>query len=214
MSKSNMKLITETIEQVKPIVEETKTGGKKYYIEGIFLQANKQNRNGRIYPTAIMEREVERYVTDKVKSNRALGELGHPEGPNINLHRVSHKIVEIRQEGDNFIGKAEILDTPYGKIVKNLIDSGVSLGVSSRGMGSVKVVNGINEVQQDFKLATAADIVADPSAPQAFVNGIMEGVEWVLDEEGHYISIDDVQEQINAKEKEALKLVEEFLSKL
>lgn len=175
-----MKLIVETIEAVKYLTEE-KNGVKQYYIEGIGLQGNKVNRNLREYKTPILAREVERYTRDYVDQNRAFGELGHPDGPSINLDRVSHLIKEIRQEGDNFIIKAKILETPFGKIVKSLIDEEAKLGVSSRGMGTLKSVNGVNQVQDDFYLATAADIVADPSAPDAFVRGIMEGVDWVWD---------------------------------
>lgn len=175
-----MKLFTELVEDVQYVVEER--GGKKdLFIIGPFMQAEQQNRNGRVYRKELLEREVARYNKDYVNTNRALGELGHPEGPSINLHRVSHKIVELKQDGNNFIGKAKILETPMGVIAKNLLESGVSLGVSTRGMGSLKDVNGIMEVQDDFYLATAADIVADPSAPDAFVQGIMEGVDWLWD---------------------------------
>jgi hypothetical protein len=174
-----MKLITEVTEEVKYLAEEGSEGKKNLYIEGIFLQGNLKNRNGRKYPTDVLAREVDRYRRENVEKGRAYGELGHPDGPSINLERVSHMIKELRQDGDNFIGKAKIMDTPYGNIVRNLMSEGARLGVSSRGMGSIKEVNGVNEVQEDFYLATAADIVADPSAPDAFVNGIMEGVEWV-----------------------------------
>lgn len=173
-----MKLFTELVEDVQYIVEE-RNGKKDLFIKGPFMQAEQQNRNGRVYKLPILEREVARYNDEYVKQNRALGELGHPNGPTINLDRVSHKIVELTQDGNNFIGKAKILETPMGVITKNLLESGVRLGVSTRGMGSLKEVNGIMEVQDDFFLATAADIVADPSAPDAFVQGIMEGVEWV-----------------------------------
>lgn len=175
-----MKLISEAIEDVKLIVEE-KEGGKNYFIQGIFMQAEQVNRNGRKYLLPVMEREVKRYNDEYVKTNRAVGELGHPDGPAINLDRISHKIVALEQDGNNFIGKAKIVDTPMGKIARGLLESGVQLGVSSRGMGSIKDVNGIMEVQEDFFLATPADIVADPSAPDAFVQGIMEGVEWIMD---------------------------------
>jgi hypothetical protein len=175
-----MKLITELIESVE-ILKEDVEGVRHYYIKGIFLQANIKNRNGRVYPMPVLQREVARYVRENVHRSRALGELGHPSGPTINLDRVSHKIEELVQEGENFIGKALVLDTPNGKIVQNLLDAGVQLGVSSRGMGSIRNVNGTDKVQDDFILATPADIVADPSAPDAFVNGIMEGVEWVWD---------------------------------
>lgn len=175
-----MKLFTELVENVQYLVEE-KNGKKDLFITGPFMQAEQQNRNGRIYKLPILEREVERYNNEYVKTNRALGELGHPNGPSINLDRVCIKIVELKQDGNNFLGKAKVLDTPMGNIAKNLLESGVQLGVSTRGMGSLKEVNGIMEVQDDFYLATAADVVADPSAPDAFVQGIMEGVEWVWD---------------------------------
>lgn len=177
-----MKLITELVEEVEYISEAKENGEKEHYIHGIFLQANKKNRNGRIYPVNIMEKEVDRYMNEVIKNNRAYGELGHPSGPQINLDRVSHMITELKRDGDNFIGKAKITKTPMGAIAEGLLKSGASLGVSSRGMGSLKPSkNGIMEVQNDFRLATAADIVADPSAPDAFVKGIMEGVEWVYD---------------------------------
>lgn len=174
-----MKLLTEQNDNI--IVESIKEGeGKAYYIQGVFLQANLQNRNGRVYPMDILEREVTRYNQAYVSQNRALGELGHPESPQINLDRASHLTVDLFKEGNNFIGKAKVLDTPMGKIVKNLIDEKVKLGVSSRGMGSLKENSrGVQEVQDDFYLATCADIVSDPSAPAAFVRGIMEGKEWV-----------------------------------
>jgi len=176
-----MKLITEVTEQINIINEATESGKKEFFIEGPFLQAEKKNRNGRIYPMSVMEREVGRYVTEYVDKNRAYGELGHPSGPTINLERVSHMTKSLRQEGSDYIGRAKIMDTPYGNIVKNLMSEGATLGVSSRGMGSLKEKNGVMEVQDDFWLATAADIVADPSAPDAFVRGIMEGKEWVWD---------------------------------
>jgi hypothetical protein len=175
-----MKLITETIENVQVIVE-GKGDSKKLYIEGVFLQSELKNRNGRVYPFRVLEREVNRYNEEYVKTNRALGELGHPDGPTVNLDRVSHRITELRAEGTNFIGKAQILDTPMGKIAKSLLDEGVQLGVSSRGMGSIDKREDVAYVMDDFMLATAADIVADPSAPDAFVNGIMEGKEWIWD---------------------------------
>jgi len=173
-----MKLITETIENIKVITEER--GGKKnLYIEGVFLQAELKNRNGRMYPMETLNREVGSYNENYVAKGRALGELGHPDSPTINLDRVSHKIVSLRAEGTNFIGKAQILETPMGKIAKSLLESGVTLGVSSRGIGSIEERNGVNVVKDDFMLSTAADIVADPSAPDAFVQGIMEGKEWI-----------------------------------
>lgn len=177
-----MKLIAELTEEVNYLIEEKEKGKKDYYIEGIFLQGSIQNRNGRVYPTGVLEKEVGRYNEEYIQKNRAYGELGHPQGPSINLERVSHMIKSLKREGNNFVGRAKIMDTPYGNIVKNLMAEGAQLGVSSRGMGSLKVnKEGVNEVQDDFFLATAADIVADPSAPDAFVQGIMEGVEWVWD---------------------------------
>lgn len=176
-----MKLICEVLEEVQLITEEKEDGKKDFFIEGIFMQADLQNRNGRIYPMPVMEKEVSRYVKEYVNTKRAFGELGHPEGPQINLDRVSHVITELKRDGSNIIGRAKILETPMGNIARNIIQGGGALGVSSRGMGSLKERNGIMEVQDDFMLATAADIVADPSAPGAFVNGIMEGVEWVWD---------------------------------
>ena len=173
-----MKLITEQIEDVKILTEE-KNGKKLLYIEGVFLQSELKNRNGRMYPFSVLDREVNRYNEEYVKSKRALGELGHPDGPTINLDRVSHRITSLRAEGNNFIGKAQILDTPMGNIAKSLLGEGVQLGVSSRGMGSIDKREDCNVVCDDFMLTTAADIVADPSAPDAFVNGIMEGKEWV-----------------------------------
>lgn len=175
-----MKLITEITEDVTVVTEAREDGKKNMFIEGIFLQGGIKNRNGRMYPVETLAKEVERYNESYVKSGRALGELGHPDGPQINLDRVSHVITSLRQEGLNWIGKARLTDTPMGNTARGLIESGVKLGVSSRGMGSLRLnKEGINEVQDDFHLATAADIVADPSAPDAFVNGIMEGVEWI-----------------------------------
>ena len=176
-----MKLIREEIESVEFLVEQ-KNGKKSMYIEGVFLQADMQNRNGRMYPIAVLRKEVARYNEAHIKSGRALGELGHPDGPTVNLDRVSHKIVSLKESGSNFIGKAKILGTPMGKIASSLIEEGVKLGVSSRGIGSLKPTReGVNVVGDDFMLSTAADIVADPSAPDAFVEGIMEGKEWVWD---------------------------------
>ena len=177
-----MKLISEEATNVEFLTEAKKDGGKNYFIEGIFMQANKKNRNGRIYPTEILQKEAKRYTTEFIAKKRAFGELGHPDGPTVNLERVSHMITELVEVDMNFMGRAKIMDTPYGKIVKNLIDEGAQLGVSSRGMGSLKAGrDGVSEVQGDFYLATAADIVADPSAPDAFVAGIMEGKEWIWD---------------------------------
>jgi hypothetical protein len=214
-----MKLITETIENVKLITEE-KDGKKLLYIEGVFLQSELKNRNGRMYPFSVLEREVKRYNEEYVKSKRALGELGHPDGPTINLDRVSHRITDLRAEGNNFIGKAQILDTPMGNIAKNLLGEGVQLGVSSRGMGSIQKVEDCNVVADDFMLTTAADIVADPSAPDAFVNGIMEGKEWVWcngilkeTEVAKYKGIMDASSRQELEEK-TLKVFEDFLGKL
>ena len=177
-----MKLIREEIESVKFLVETTKSGKKSLYIEGLFLQGNIKNRNGRMYPMDTLRKEVARYNESNVNSGRALGELGHPDGPTVNLDRVSHKIVSLKESGDNFIGKAKILNTPMGKIASALVEDGVKLWVSSRGIGSLRTTKeGCNIVGDDFMLATAADIVADPSAPDAFVEGIMEGKEWVWD---------------------------------
>ena len=176
-----MKLIREEIESVEFLVEQ-KNGKKSLYIEGVFLQGDIKNRNGRMYPMETLRKEVSRYNENHVQAGRALGELGHPDGPTVNLDRVSHKIVSLRESGSNFIGKAKILNTPMGKIASSLIEEGVKLGVSSRGIGSLKMTReGVNIVGDDFMLATAADIVADPSAPDAFVEGIMEGKEWVWD---------------------------------
>tara|TARA_B100000131_G_scaffold48649_1_gene43253 strand:- start:527 stop:1174 length:648 start_codon:yes stop_codon:yes gene_type:complete len=176
-----MRLIAEEISQADFLIEDSKDGKKNYYIEGVFLQAELQNKNGRKYPLSTLQREVAKYDENYIKGGRALGELGHPEGPSINLDRVSHKIESLTEDGNNFIGRAKILETPMGKIAKNLLDEGIRLGVSSRGMGSLRKEEGCNVVQDDFMLATAADIVADPSAPDAFVDGIMEGKEWVWD---------------------------------
>jgi hypothetical protein len=176
-----MKLIREEIEKVEVLTEES-NGKKNLFIKGVFLQAEQVNRNGRMYRMPVMEREVKRYTEQYVNKGRALGELGHPDGPTVNLDRVSHKIVELQREGNNFIGKAQILSTPMGKIAESLLKEGVCLGVSSRGIGSLRPTKeGFNEVGEDFMLATAADIVADPSAPDAFVQGIMEGKEWIWD---------------------------------
>lgn len=172
-----MKLITETIEDIEVLTEANASGVKQYKIRGVFMQADIKNRNGRVYPVDTLTKEVVRYNEQFINKKRAFGELGHPDGPTVNLERVSHMITSLKSEGKNFIGEAKIMDTPYGKIVKNLIDEGAQLGVSSRGMGSIS--NGT--VGRDFYLATAADIVADPSAPDAFVEGIMEGKEWVWD---------------------------------
>jgi len=214
-----MKLITETVEDIKVITEEN-NGVKTLYIQGPFLVAETKNRNGRSYPVTVLENEVNRYMKEYVEKNRAFGELGHPESPTINLERVSHMITNIKKNGNIFEGKAKILDTPMGKIAKNLMEAGATLGVSSRGMGSLKNEGGVNIVQPDFYLATAADIVADPSAPGAFVQGIMEGKEWVWDNGlVKEVNINEYYEQIKAtKQKQlddiSLKIFENFLSKL
>jgi len=175
-----MKLISETVEDVEYITEE-KNGEKQYKIKGIFMQADVKNRNGRVYPMEVLQKEVSKYNKNFIQQKRAFGELGHPDGPTVNLERVSHITTSLTPDGKNFLGEAKIMDTPMGKIVKNLMDEGCKLGVSSRGMGSLTKQNGANYVRDDFYLATAADIVADPSAPNAFVEGIMEGKEWVWD---------------------------------
>jgi hypothetical protein len=216
-----MKLIRENIEEVKYLTEATESGKKNLYITGPFLVYDKPNKNNRMYTKDILSKEVSRYNEEYVKTNRALGELGHPDTPSINLERVSHKIVELTDNGESFIGKALILDTPYGQIVKNFMDSGVNLGVSSRGMGTLQPTKeGYNIVQDDFRLATAADIVADPSAPGAFVNGIMENKEWLF-VEGRFveIDIDNAKRQIRQAsrkdiEQVALNLFENFIRKL
>ena len=174
-----VKLFSEAVEEVEFITEAKESGGKNYKIRGIFMQADVKNRNGRVYPMEVLEKEVTKYNKNFIRENRAFGELGHPEGPTVNLERVSHMITKLHPDGKNFIGEAKIMDTPMGKIVKNLMDEGGKLGVSSRGMGSLDSKNGANYVRDDFYLATAADIVADPSAPNAFVEGIMEGKEWI-----------------------------------
>ena len=216
-----MKLITETIEEVKYITEANENGKKSLYITGPFLVYDKPNKNNRLYGKETLSKEVNRYNEEFIKTNRALGELGHPDTPAINLERVSHKIVSLEDDGQAFIGKAMILETPYGQIVKSFIDSGVNLGVSSRGMGTLtQGRDGINIVQDDFRLATAADIVADPSAPGAFVNGIMENREWLF-VEGRFVEvdIDKAKQQIRKAtpkqiEEVAIKLFQNFLSKL
>ena len=214
-----MKLITEQIEDVQILTEE-KDGKKLLYIEGVFLQSELKNRNGRMYPFSVLEREVGRYNEEYVKSKRALGELGHPDGPTINLDRVSHRITSLRSEGNNFVGKAQILDTPMGNIAKNLLGEGVQLGVSSRGMGSIQKSEDCNVVADDFMLTTAADIVADPSAPDAFVNGIMEGKEWVWDngllKEKEVAKYQRYMDGANRRtmEEKTLKVFEHFLSNL
>ena len=215
-----MKLITEEIEKVEVITEGTGSN-KRLYITGPFLQSEVVNRNGRMYPLSIMEREVKRYNENYVQKGRALGELGHPDGPTVNLDRVSHKIVTLEQKGNNWIGKAQILSTPMGKIAESLLGDGVCLGVSSRGIGSLRENNkGYKEVGEDFMLATAADIVADPSAPDAFVSGIMEGVEWVWNNGVLEQKISRIHKRINTLvdskqlEENKLNLFNDFLNSL
>jgi len=211
-----MKLISEYVEHELNYLTEEKDGKKSYVIEGVFMQADQKNRNGRIYPKAVMERAVDKYMTEQVSKGRAVGELNHPEGPTINLDKVSHKIVDLRWEGNNIVGKAQILDTPMGQIVKGLMEGGVQLGVSSRGMGSLAQKGGVSYVGNDFMLATV-DIVQDPSAPDAFVNGIMEGVEWIWDK--GVLKVQEI-EQFETEIKEAvspemqMKAFKDFLSKL
>lgn len=214
-----MKLIKEEVLDIRYLVEEV-NGVKQMFIEGIFMQAEKQNRNGRVYPKDVLGKEVERYSRDYVNKNRAFGELGHPDSPQINLDRVSHMITKLYPDGNNIIGKAKILDTPNGKIVKSLLDGGASLGVSTRGVGSLKPHNGYQLVQPDFHLATAADIVADPSAPDAFVQGIMEDAEWILTNQGwkavHHDTAKKMLREASKSDIEdvALKIFENYLSKL
>ena len=214
-----MKLITEQIESIQVITEE-KNGKKSLYISGPFLQAEVTNRNGRCYPFPILEREVKKYSDKFISQGRALGELGHPDGPTVNLDRASHMITSLKAEGNNFMGKAKILDTPMGNIAKSLLDEGVKLGVSSRGVGSLVERNGVKYVGEDFMLSTAADIVADPSAPDAFVQGIMEGKEWVWN---NGILAEKTLQQINSltpsvdkqvREEKLLKIFDQYLRNL
>jgi len=203
-----MKLITELVEEVEYISEARENGEKEHYIHGIFLQANRKNRNGRIYEMKVMEPEVNRYMKEVVANKRAYGELGHPQGPAINLDRVSHIITELKRDGDNFIGKAKLTDTPMGNIARGLLKSGAQLGVSSRGLGSLVPKDGAMMVQPDFRLATAADIVADPSAPDAFVQGVMENVEWLYDpvkDTWHEEKLDNMKKKIHAMSKNQLE---------
>jgi hypothetical protein len=217
---NTVKLFSEAIEEVEYITEEKEGGGKNYKIRGIFMQADIKNRNGRVYPMEILGEEVKKYNKNFIEQNRAFGELGHPDGPTVNLERVSHMITSLKPDGKNFIGEAKIMDTPMGKIVKNLMDEGAKLGVSSRGMGSLRQKGGANVVSDDFYLATAADIVADPSAPNAFVEGIMEGKEWVWNNgslvEAHVAKLKkkfDVKKHQRQVNLEALEFAK-FLEKL
>ena len=214
-----MKLISEHIEEIEYLTEADEKGGKNYKIRGTFLQADVKNRNGRVYPMDILEKEVRRYNKNFIQKKRAFGELGHPDGPTVNLERVSHMITDLYPDGKNFVGEAKIMDTPYGKIVKNLIDEGAMLGVSSRGMGSLEPKGGAQVVRKDFYLATAADIVADPSAPNAFVEGIFEGKEWIWDNgivremeiEAYRKALEKKTKDLGEKQQ---KLFANFLSKL
>lgn len=220
-----MKLICEVNESIEILKEKAEVlvegvdPGPQYYIRGIFLQAQQKNRNGRVYPKELLQREVKRYTEQYILQGRAFGELGHPDGPAINLERVSHMIRELHEDGQNWIGKAKILDTPYGKIVKNFIDEGAKLGVSSRGMGSLRSIQGVEEVQDDYFLATAADIVADPSAPDAFVQGIMEGKEWIYSN-GTWseVRLAEAKKTLNKGgvnlEKKRIQVFEDFLNDL
>jgi hypothetical protein len=218
-----MKLITELLEEVEYITEAKESGEKEHYIHGIFLQANRKNRNGRIYEMHVMEPEVNRYMKEVISTKRAYGELGHPAGPAINLDRVSHIITELKRDGDNFIGKAKLTDTPMGNIARGLLKSGAQLGVSSRGLGSLKPSkDGAMMVQPDFRLATAADIVADPSAPDAFVQGVMENVEWLYDpvkDTWHEQKLEHMKKQIHAMsrnqlEEQRISIFENYLTSL
>jgi len=214
-----MKLISEEVQNAEYLIEEN-NGKKEYKIRGVFLQSEIKNRNGRVYPREILVREVNRYTKEFINKNRAFGELGHPDGPTVNLERVCHMVKSLKQDGKDFIGEAKIMDTPYGKIVKGLIDEGAQLGVSSRGMGSLIQRNGVNYVKDDFYLATAADIVADPSAPDAFVEGIMESKEWIWD--NGVLKEKDIESWKNqvrtarqrSLEEAKLKVFESFLKKL
>ena len=215
-----VKLFSEAVEDAELIVEETDSGKKNYKIKGVFLQADIKNRNGRVYPMEVLQKEVAKYDKNFIKENRAFGELGHPDGPTVNLERVSHMITSLKEDGKNFIGEAKVMDTPMGKIVKNLMDEGCKLGVSSRGMGSLDQKGGANYVRDDFYLATAADIVADPSAPNAFVEGIMEGKEWIWNNgslvEAHVAELKtkfDVKKRQRDANLEALEFAN-FLKKL
>jgi hypothetical protein len=203
-----MKLIRELTEDFSYLTEADDSGKKKLYIEGIFLQADLKNKNGRVYPLSVMEQEVNRYIKEKVEGKSAFGELGHPAGPTINPDRISHRIVSLTREGSNYVGKAQISSTPLGDIARGLIEDGGRLGVSSRGMGSLRERNGVMEVQGDFRLATAGDIVIDPSAPDAFVNGIMENVEWIYDEKNGWKAL-EIAEQIKEEVHKNYKKLDE-----
>jgi len=213
-----MKLICEVVDNLNCIYETNEKGGKNVFIEGVFMQGNLKNRNGRIYATEILDRECNRYNEDHIVPKRALGELGHPQGPTINLERVSHMITKLERKDNDFVGRAKIMDTPYGNIVKNLLNEGAGIGVSTRGMGSIKDVGGVIQVQPDFHLATI-DIVADPSAPNAFVESVMEGKDWVFDEKTHGWRMVEQLAQVKRmskaeREQNAVKLFESFIKNL
>ena len=217
-----MKLISEHTDLVDYIVEADEASKKNYRIKGVFMQSDIKNRNGRMYPEQVLAKEVRRYNKEYVSQKRAFGELGHPDGPTVNLERVSHLITNLKQDGKNFIGEAKVMDTPYGKIVKNLIDEGAKLGVSSRGMGSLEPRRNMQVVKDDFYLATAADIVADPSAPNAFVEGIMEGKEWIwdngiikeMDIEAYKRELDNAYAKKKVREEKSVEIFNDFMSKL
>ena len=217
-----MKLISEHVDNIDYIVEADQEGKKNYRIKGVFMQSEIKNRNGRMYPEQVLAKEVKRYNKEYVNQKRAFGELGHPDGPTVNLERVSHMITKLKQDGQNFIGEAKVMDTPYGKIVKNLIDEGAKLGVSSRGMGSLEPRGRMQGVKDAFYLATAADIVADPSAPNAFVEGIMEGKEWVwdngiikeMDIEEYKQELDRKYKFAQAREEKNAEIFADFMSKI
>ena len=217
-----MKLISEHVDNIEYMVEADDSGKKNYRIRGVFMQSEIKNRNGRMYPEQVLAKEVKRYNKEYVNQKRAFGELGHPAGPTVNLERVSHMITKLKQDGQNFIGEAKVMDTPYGKIVKNLIDEGAKLGVSSRGMGSLEPRGKMQIVKDDFYLATAADIVADPSAPNAFVEGIMEGKEWVwdngiikeMDIEEYKQELDRKYKFAQAREEKNAEIFADFMSKI
>jgi len=212
-----MKLISEHLDQIEFITEDDVEGKKNYKIRGVFMEADVKNRNNRMYPMQVLEKEVKRYNKEYVQQKRAFGELGHPDGPTVNLERVSHMITKLYPDGKQFVGEAKIMDTPYGKIVKNLIDEGAKLGVSSRGMGSLEPQRDMHVVKDDFYLATAADIVADPSAPNAFVEGIMEGKEWIWDN-GIVKEVDiaqyraELRKESKRLEEKKIKIFNEFMS--
>ena len=217
-----MKLITETFEDIHYVTEAKEDGKKSHFIEGIFLQGELKNRNGRVYPIEVLDKEVGRYTTEMINTGRAVGELGHPAGPTINLDRVSHIITELKKSGNDYVGKAKLTETPFGNIAKGLLESGVKFGVSSRGLGSLKEDNGVMKVQSDYRIATAADIVHDPSAPRAFVEGIMEGVDWIYDPVTNTWmeqKLEDIKSSVHKMnkrqlEEQVLAIFEDYISSL